>query len=114
MVETYVFHIGCVNIMNYFVVFTLFPLISIFCLTQTRENTVYVTEKSLQLTYINDLSQAGFIKMSFLQILYEMRHAKTCLLAYTDSDGPDQPAHPRSLIRVFNVCFQNRKTLQNV
>ena len=26
------------------------------------------------------------------------RHAKTCLRAYADSKGPDQPAHPRSLI----------------
>ena len=31
------------------------------------------------------------------------RHAKTCLRAYEDSEGPDQPAHPRSLIRVFAV-----------
>ena len=27
------------------------------------------------------------------------RHAKTCLRAYSDSEGPDQPAHPRRLIR---------------
>ena len=26
-------------------------------------------------------------------------HAKTCILAYTDSEGPDHPAHSRSLIR---------------
>ena len=25
-------------------------------------------------------------------------HAKTCLLAYADSEDPDQTAHPRSLI----------------
>ena len=27
------------------------------------------------------------------------RHVKTCLLAYAESEDPDQPAHPRSLIR---------------
>ena len=34
----------------------------------------------------------------------EMGHAmpkQSCLPAYVDSDGPDQPAHPCSLIRVF-------------
>ena len=30
-------------------------------------------------------------------------HVKTCLRAYTDSEGPDQPAHPRSLIKGFTV-----------
>ena len=28
-------------------------------------------------------------------------HAKTYLRAYEDSEGPDQTAHPRSLIRAF-------------
>ena len=31
-------------------------------------------------------------------------HAKTCLRAYADSEGSDQTAHPRSLIRVFPVA----------
>ena len=31
-------------------------------------------------------------------------HAKTCLRAYADSEGPDQTAHPRSLIRAFPVA----------
>ena len=30
-------------------------------------------------------------------------HANTCLRAYADSKGPDQPAHPRSLIWPFTV-----------
>ena len=30
-------------------------------------------------------------------------HAKLCLGAYADSEGPDQPAHSRSLIRAFTV-----------
>ena len=34
-------------------------------------------------------------------------HAKTCLLAYGDSEGLDQPAHPRSLIKAFAVRKQN-------
>ena len=29
--------------------------------------------------------------------------AKTCLRAYADSEGPDQPAHLRNLIRTFAV-----------
>ena len=28
-------------------------------------------------------------------------HVKTCLRAYADNADPDQPAHPRSLIRAF-------------
>ena len=28
---------------------------------------------------------------------YMPRHAKTCLPAYADSEGPDQPAHPPSI-----------------
>ena len=30
-----------------------------------------------------------------------------CLWAYADSEGPDQPTHPRSLIRVLIVQLQN-------
>ena len=30
-------------------------------------------------------------------------YTKTCLRAYTYSECPDQPAHPCSLIKVFNV-----------
>ena len=33
-------------------------------------------------------------------------HAKTCLRLYAESEGPDQPAHPRSLIRAFAVRKQ--------
>ena len=29
---------------------------------------------------------------------------KTCLWAYIDSEGPDQPVHPCILIRIFKVC----------
>ena len=43
-----------------------------------------------------------------------MRHAKTCFRAYADSEGPDQPAHSRCLIRTFTVREQNHWTLQNV
>ena len=31
------------------------------------------------------------------------RRARTCLRVYADIEGPDQPAHPRSLIRAFHV-----------
>ena len=30
-------------------------------------------------------------------------HAKTCLLAYTDSEDPDEPAYVRRLIKAFTV-----------
>ena len=46
--------------------------------------------------------------------LIGQHHAKTCLLAYADSEGPDQPAHPCSPSRVFTVCLQNHSMLQNV
>ena len=43
-----------------------------------------------------------------------MSHAKTFLGARADSAGPDQTAHPRSLIRAFTVRKQNHWVLQNV
>ena len=30
-------------------------------------------------------------------------HGKTCLWTYVEREGPDQPAHPHSLIRVYTV-----------
>ena len=30
-------------------------------------------------------------------------HGKTCLWTYVEREGPDQPVHPNSLIRVFTV-----------
>ena len=35
--------------------------------------------------------------------IFRQRHAQACLQAYADSEGPDQTAHSRSLIRVFTV-----------
>ena len=40
------------------------------------------------------------VPLSFSAI-YGPSHAKTCHRAYADSESPDQPAHPRSLIRIF-------------
>ena len=39
---------------------------------------------------------------------------KTCLRAYGDSEGQDQPVHLHSLIRAFAVRKQNHWILQNV
>ena len=39
------------------------------------------------------------------------QYAKMCLQAYADSEGPDQPKHPRHLIRNFIVRKQNHWTL---
>ena len=36
-----------------------------------------------------------------------LRHAKTCLRAYADNEGPDQTAHLRSLIKAFAARKQN-------
>ena len=35
--------------------------------------------------------------------LFGPRNAKTCLRAYADREGPDQPAHLRSEIRTFTI-----------
>ena len=44
-----------------------------------------------------------------------MSHAnERYLWAYADSEGPDQPAHSRSLIRAFTVRLQNQWIQQNV
>ena len=34
-----------------------------------------------------------------------------CLLAYADSEGPDQPVHQHRLIRTFSVCKKKKKSL---
>ena len=46
--------------------------------------------------------------------IYGPHHAKMCLWAYADSEGPDQPAHLRRLIRAFAVHRQNHWLLYNV
>ena len=35
-----------------------------------------------------------FLKFSILNIIFGPSNAKTCLRAYADSEGPDQPVHP--------------------
>ena len=42
------------------------------------------------------------------------RHAQKGLRACADNRGPDQPAHPRSLIRALTASLQNHWILQNV
>ena len=46
--------------------------------------------------------------------LYASRFAKTGHQAIADRKGPDQTAHPRSLIRAFTVHKRNHWILQNV
>ena len=45
---------------------------------------------------------------------YVPRHAQTFLRAYAGIESPDQPAHPRSLIRAFAVRLLNSWILLNV
>ena len=40
--------------------------------------------------------------------------AKTCFQSYADSEGPDQPANPRSVIRALAFCERNHCIQQNV
>ena len=51
------------------------------------------------------------IRKNKFSLLYEPRHTETCLRAYSDSEGPDQTAHPRSLIWGFAVRRQNHLIL---
>ena len=41
--------------------------------------------------------------LSLYNLTNEPRHTKTCLWAYADSEGPDQPALPHILIMAFAV-----------
>ena len=41
-------------------------------------------------------------------------HAKTCFRAYADSEGPDQSAHPRRLIRTFTARLWRHWVLKNI
>ena len=52
----------------------------------------------------------SLVKMAEIKTVYQVSYkkngpcqAKTCIRAYADSEGPDQPAHPRSLIRVSAI-----------
>ena len=47
-------------------------------------------------------------------LIFGPRHLKACLRANADSEGPDQTAHPRSLIRAFTVRLQNHWILENI
>ena len=53
-------------------------------------------------------------KSSFSKSLYGPRNAKTSRRAFADGEGPDQPAHPRSLIRALAIREQNHWILQNI
>ena len=54
------------------------------------------------------------IKLGLIKPILGPCHTKTCLPAYANSQGPDQPAHLRSLIKAFIVRGQNHWILQNV
>ena len=75
-----------------------------------------VTDKAVRLTVKLDIK---FCKPNsevrrYFFALRGLRHAKTCLWVYADSEGPDQPAHPRSLIRAFIVRLKNHWIVQNI
>ena len=59
-----------------------------------------------------------FTLLPFLQhildTLYRPHHMKMCLRVDAENEGPDQSAHPRSLIRAFAVRKQNHWILYNV
>ena len=44
---------------------------------------------------------------------YKGRAIKTCLRAYADSEGTDQPVRLCSLIRAFNIRYQNHCSYLN-
>ena len=45
---------------------------------------------------------------------YQLGRAMRSFRACADSEGPDQPAHPRRLIRALAFCLHNHLTPQNV
>ena len=54
------------------------------------------------------------LRMSPMHIFNGPRHTKTCFRAYTDSEGSDQTARVRSLIRAFAVHCKNHSILQSM
>ena len=45
----------------------------------------------------------------------ETGHEKMCLMSYTNNNGADQPAHPRSLISAFVVrCLDSLISLDSM
>ena len=76
-------------------------------LPTTKPNTIQLCRNTyVLLQQLGDLFETyekqAFQKVSLFS--YGPRHAKMCLRAFAYSEGPDQPAHPRSLIRAFTVC----------
>ena len=45
------------------------------------------------------------IRLLVLAIIYGPRCEKTCHLGFANNTGADQPAHMRSLISAFVICF---------
>ena len=67
--------------------------------------TAYRGGKRTILSFKKEKSRAKFIPYTSVFIIYKPWQAKMCLQLYAvDSEGPDQPAHPRSLVRAFAVC----------
>ena len=55
---------------------------------------------------IMSLCKACAMVHKFVQ--YGPRREKTCLRGFENNTGEDQPAHPRSLISAFVICFLQR------
>ena len=54
--------------------------------------------------FLSENFQFSEVKLSIYLNRRVFVMAKTCLRAYADSKGQDQPAHPCSLLMAFTVC----------
>ena len=56
-------------------------------------------------SYTNNADDFGLQVTKNTQKLNGPRLEKTCLRGFANNTGTDQPAHPRSLISAFVICF---------
>ena len=59
-------------------------------------------------------SCGSYLTIEYIDIHESRALGKYAFEEYADTEGPDQPAHPRSLISTFAVRLQNHWVLQNI
>ena len=71
-------------------------------LTRFKENGVHFRNSGLKgLTWLRNVG----VKQKL--VFYGLANKKRELRTFANSEGPDQPAHPRSLIRTFALRLHN-------
>ena len=93
-------------------VFSLHTIVNNTCIQDQVEPEFVQNMESIRWTFqqLNKFESNLYGKKIGMYMYYGLRYANTCLRAYMDSDGPDQPADSRRLHRTFTVRTQSLDT----